>query len=297
MPTAEVAILALERRQARRLAHGEGIEGAAQVLLEAGIQFDLIDANAYFSRYKALILADDGAVDGAMRAKLADYLAGGGKLLVSGLAGCDTVAQVFTAPDVPVTMLGPAPTVPSYLRLDDALLGGEAASDYDYAFYEQAYRVQPVAGARAYGRLRQALFNRTWEHFVSHGHAPVGDDLGTPLVVVGDKVAYVALPIFKAYRNHDYWIYRELAVKALRFLLPEPLLQVDGPGGLEGTLHTQPAASGHPARWIVHLVAYQPRRTLQNLAPEGTPVPVQVDGGYVRVELPKVGVHTVVVLE
>jgi len=38
---------------------------------------------------------------------------------------------------VPVTYEAPAPTTPSYLRLDQALVGdAELATDYDYVFTE-----------------------------------------------------------------------------------------------------------------------------------------------------------------
>jgi hypothetical protein len=131
--------------------------------------------------------------------------------------------------------------------------------------------------------------------------------------------------LFGAYRDHDYWVYREVALNAIRDLLPRPLLKLSGPGWVEATLHEQPAGGDHRERRILHLVAYHPRRTTQPvqhvdqswptsglsvdvltdgrtigrvyLAPENEPVDFDVVDGYARIALPPVGTHAVVVLE
>ena len=333
-PTAEVAVLALG--QPATIQHGVGsysadVEGAAQALLEMGVQFDIVDARADLTRYQAVILSDGAMLSEPWREKLSAYLVRGGRLVLSGTAAYDPAAGKFQLDEIPVTLLGPAPTVPSYLRLDDLLAGGadnsdpnRLASDYDYVFYEQSYRVEALPGAVCHGEIKQALFNRTWEHFTSHQHAPVSDGLNAPLVVRKGSVLYFAAPLFAAFRAHDYWAYREIAANALRSFLPAPLLVPNGPGWVEFTLHRQPAAEDHPARQIVHVVAYHPRRSLQTvphadqswptsglsfkvkvegmpqrvyLAPDGQELPHCEEEGYLRVELPPVGPHAVVVIE
>jgi hypothetical protein len=201
----------------------------------------------------------------------------------------------------------------------------ELATDYDYVFYEQAHQVRPVDGATSHGELRRALFNRSWEHFTSHAQAPVGASLGCPLVVEKGNILYFAVPLFGAYRNHDYWAYRAMALNALRDFLPPPLLVPSGPGWAEFTLHTQPYGGSQATRKMVHIVTYHPRRTLQPvphvdqswatsglsmkvlfegnapqrvyLAPDRQKLDFVREGDYVRVDLPPVGPHTVVVLE
>jgi len=335
-PTAEVAILNHSKPVSGQSipGHSDDVDGAAQLFLETAIQFDILDANLdtngpTFSHYKALVLPDGFVVDAALKPKLEAFIAAGGKLVLSGTAALDTTNNNRGAAfdGVPVRYVAPAPTVPSYLRLDQQLVGEtELAADYDYVFYEQAHQVQPIEGASAYGTLRRALFNRTWEHFTSHEHAPVGESLGTPLVVEKGNVLYFAAPFFSAYRNHDYWAYRALVQNVLRRFLPAPLLLVSGPGWVECTLHTQEASSEHAARQIVHIVAYHPRRTLQPiphvdqswataglsikilarqeqsprrvyLAPDEQPLHFAREGAYIRVDLPPVGAHTTLVLE
>ena len=111
----------------------------------------------------------------------------------------------FQLAEIPVSYRGPAPTQPSYLRPDALLAGGSErrplAADYDYVFYDQAHLVEPLPGAECLGEIKRALFNRTWEHFTSHQHAPVGESLDAPLVVRNGNVLYFAAPLFSAYRT------------------------------------------------------------------------------------------------
>ncbi len=330
-PTAEVAILSgYEPSSLGSIpmnAHVADVEGAAQLFLEAAIQFDIIDpSHDSFEDYAALLLPDETTVDAQLRAKLERYMSAGGRLILGGTATLDAETGEFGLSGVPVAYEGQAPTVPAYLRLDETLAGEtELATDYDYVFYDRAHLVRPLEGATAHGQLRRALFDRTWEHFTSHAQAPVGESLESPLVVRGEGVLYFAAPLFGAYRDHDYWVYREIARNAIRELLPRPLLRLSGPGWVEATLHDQPAGDDYPERRILHLVAYHPRRTTQQiqhvdqswptsglvvdvltggrtverayLAPENEPLDFDVIDGYARIALPPVGAHAAVVLE
>ena len=327
-PTAEVALLAWGiggESEPGVGAHNPDTEGAAQMLLELGIQFDIVDANATVDAYEALFLPDDVRLSADEVAKLAAYLEQGGRLVLSGTAALDEDGQ-FQLDAVPVEYGEPSPTIPSYLRLDDLLAdASELADDYDYVFYDQSHIVRAKAGTASHGELRRALFNRTWEHYTSHQHAPVGAALDAPVAVVSEQVLYFAAPLFRAYRDHDYWAYRAMVQSALTSFLPEQLIQQSGPGWIECTLHEQPAAPDRPARKIVHLVAYHPRRTLQPIqhvdqsAPvAGITVSVRADGwqpsraylapdetaldwtladGRIEIALPPIGPHTVLVLE
>ena len=339
-PAAEVAILALGSPApalAGIAAYSPDLEGAAQVLLEAGIQFDIVDEQADLKRYGALILPDGSALSADWQHRLREYLSQGGRLVLSGTAALDPETGAFQLEEIPAVFRGPVETVPSYIRADGLLDGenppgdpNQIAADYDYVFYEQAYLVEAKPGAVTHGQIRRALFNRTWEHFTSHAHAPVevgdgSDQINiSPAAVQNVSVLYFAAPLFGAYRKHDYWAYRVMAVNALRGFLPPALLIPVGPCWVEFSLTIQPAAADHPARSVVHVTAYHPRRSLQTvphadqcwptsglgfklridtapqrvyLAPEGTDLPYRLEDGYLRVGLPPVGAHAVVVIE
>ena len=330
VPTAEVAIQLLDRDKLYppQIGHSHSyppsVEGAAQMLLESAVQFDIVDPDGAIDKYGVVILADKGKIDPKLAEKLRVYLSQGGKLLVSGVAGLSD--GKFVLDEIPVEYKEASPTVPSYIRPDSTLTAGnELADDYDYVIYNAAHVVAPVAGATTFGQLRRALFNRTYEHYISHQHAPVGDSLSAPFVVHKGQVAYIAAEIFSGYRDHDYWAYRELVLAVLKHLLPAPLLLVNGPGWVEGNLHLQGATAEHPARRIIHLTAYHPRRSMQSiphvdqswataglsirvrldedipqnayLAPEKTSLDMEIVDGYAEVSLPPIGAHAMIVIE
>ena len=321
------------------------VEGSAQMFLESGLQFDIVDPGADLASYRLVVLPYGLVVGPELKSELEAHLARGGALLVSGTAGLGPDGR-FVLDAVPVEYLGPAPTLPSYLRVDEWLAGSsELAADYDYVLYDRASVVRARQGSTSHGRLSAALFDRTWEHFFSHAQAPVGEPLGAtagapagaPLLVVDANVGYLAAPLFRAYRDHDYWPYRDVVLAAIRELMPQPLVRFDGPPWIEVSVLRQAEAAGrsdtganqsphaNPARWIVHLVAYHPRRTVQSvphvdhswstagvrldlrtgsagaarcyLAPDGAAVPFTVEGDYTSIELGAVGTHTVLVIE
>jgi hypothetical protein len=227
---------------------------------------------------------------------------------------------------VPVDYRGPAPTTPSYLRhegADEARTG--LAPDYDYVFYEPAHVVAPAAGARGVGSLRRARHDRTWRHFTSHSHAPVGESLDAPIAVVTPDLVYLAAPLLGAYPRHEYWVYRVLAEELLDGLLGERMLRLDGPAWIEATCSRQEGTQRPgPSRTVVHLTAYQARRSALPvprvdeagaiagvtlslrvgpptadvyLAPDRTPVEHETVDGTLVVRLPPLCTHTVVVVE
>lgn len=328
VPTAEVALLAvnaLEIKDPGIGAYSPDVEGAAQILLELGYQFDIVDAEADLAGYAAVILPDQASLSDTLKTKLSAYLARGGRLILSGTAALNPADNTFQLDSIPVRYLGTVPTIPNYLRPDDALAGeSEVATDYDYAFYNRSHQVEALPGATAYGDIRRALFNRTWEHFMGHQHAPVGESLHAPVAVCRDNILYFAAPLFTGYRSQDYWVYREMARNLLAQFLPPALLKPTAPGWAEFSLLVQPADAGRPVRRIVHVVCFHPRRTFQPilhvdqswatadmafavrmdgepervyLAPEGDDLPFRYENGYVHVDLPPVGSHTVVVIE
>ena len=64
-------------------------QGVLRVLEQLKHQFQFIDAGADFSPYAVVILPDQIAVDEELADRLRGYLAGGGKLLITGESGLD----------------------------------------------------------------------------------------------------------------------------------------------------------------------------------------------------------------
>lgn len=330
VPDAEVALLAVGDMDLANkdwdmynATHFPDLNGAAQVFLEQGIQFDIIEATTPIAdKYKVLVLPDESLISDDLRNRITEFITKGGKLILSGRAVRNNI------PAVPVRYISPAPTTPSYLHLDSFLARlprFELSKDYDYVFYDTAHVVEATSdAAETFGTLRQALFNRTWKHLTSHAHAPVGKSLNSPLVVRNPSVLYLAAPLLGAFMRHDYWCYRDIFLASLEDWLPQRLIVPRAPGWMEFSLHTQ---AEEARRKVVHIVAYHPRRTWQStphvdqswsvsgvgfrvldvegwgepkrvyLAPGEEKVEFTVEDNYVVVELEKVDIHTVVVVE
>ena len=83
--------------------------GAINILTELHYQFDVLDRDSDFSRYKVLILPDSHRFDQGLLQKVRSYLAGGGKLILSHESGLDVEGKQFVMEEMGVEYLGPSP--------------------------------------------------------------------------------------------------------------------------------------------------------------------------------------------
>ena len=303
-----------------------GVTGACQILGELAVQYDVIDAGRLQpGAYLLIVIPDDATLSGPDARAIDAAVAAGAVVLTAGAAVFDAAGDAVLE-GVPARSGGWSATTPVYLRtgsLADAQ-ASELDRDYPYASYRGALTLRPLAGADSEGSVLEARFNRTWEHFTSHAHAPVSQELVGPLVCRGGRFTVLATPAFSDYALDDYWVTGELIRQTLVPLLPERLLSHDGPPWLEASLLSQEATSEHPGRDVIHLVAFQPRRISTSvprvdrghplgrttlrvtakappsavyLAPDLVPVPYVVDGSVVEITLAEVEPSTVIVVE
>jgi hypothetical protein len=299
--------------------------GAGRMLLESHVLFDMLDADSDFAPYRVLVLPDAIRVDDALKSKLDAYLAGGGRLFLTGASGLDADRKNFLF-DVGATTEGVSPFGPDFvlpredLRPDfistpmvmhpsDWIPGGG-----------NSQRVTVVDG-ESLGDVYDPYFNRTWEHFCSHQHTPNRPEpSGFACGVRKGNVAYLAHPVFTLYARRGMVAVRDYAMRALRDLLGAPTVEVGGlPSTGRVTLQDQPAKG----RSVLHLlwsptvkrggiwdkdvevvedlvplrgleVAVRPPRPVSSvrLVPEGTPLPFRTDpDGAVRFTVPEMLCH------
>ncbi|MDR1711783.1 MAG: alpha-L-fucosidase [Propionibacteriaceae bacterium] len=293
-----------------------GTSGAAQMLLEQAVLFDIVDAERLEpGKYALIVVPDDVELDDAGLAVLQRCREAGAKLLSAGTAVPALPGQIARS-------LGPCDTQPSFFRPGELAQGGpRLAADFAYVTYGQAAKLEAAMGA-CLGAVVESRFNRTWDHFTSHGHAPVGATIAGPLVVVGDDWAHLAVPAFSEYAEQSYWATADTVAAVIGRLLPERLLTHEGPRWIEATAHRLPPANGQQ-RTTVHLTAYQPRRsssgiprmdTTQPVAgfpirlrasqacsvvelPEGTPVPFSQLGDLVELRPETVSAQAIYLVE
>ncbi len=294
-------------------------EGATRMLTQLKHQFDVVGTSSELDRYQLLILPDAIPVDTAMAKKLTAYVKKGGALLVSGTSAMNADATQSALGDLlGIKPRGLSPFQTTYLRFMKGFDDGVAPSDH--VMYERGVQVTPAAGTQVAAKIVEPYFDRSWKHFSSHAQTP-GDKVSRfPAAILKGPTAYIAFPIFGAYAAHGNVPYRQLVGNLLEKLLPEPLLRVAGPSGLEATVMRQSS----PARTIVHLLYYSPERRTPKLdivediiplhelpvslkleksprrvylAPDSTDVPFEYLNARVNLRLPELRGHAMIVFE
>ncbi len=248
----EVAILSAEYFHHAGDRNNNADDGAAQMLQELQRPFDVIDPHADFSDYRVIILPDEVPVEGELADRFRDYLAGGGKLLMSGISALQD--DGYFAVPAGIRSAGPVEFDPSYLRAGSDL--DRSLTQTPFVVYGRGQAIQ-AEGATVLAEVVPPYFNRSYKHFSSHAHAP--DDVGAaPLgagVTIHGGVAYVAYPIFSIYRAVGQPLYRYLVRGLLDKLLPDPALTTDLPSSGRASLTHQDERGRH----VLHLLYGAPQ--------------------------------------
>lgn len=247
----DVAILSSEFYHALGSRNAAADDGAAQMLLELKYPFDVIDGTTDLSPYKVIILPDDIPVDDALADRLRAFVEAGGSLILSGASGQDP-SGVF-AIDAGIRTDGELDYTPSYIRVSEETTGLTKAP---FVVYGTGRAVVPE-GAQTLAEVVPPYFNRAYDHFSSHAHAPdhsSAQALG-PAVTLNGRVGYIAFPIFSIYHKVGQPLYRNLVQMLLRRLLPVPAIDTSLPTSGRASL-TRQADQG---RHILHLLYGPPQ--------------------------------------
>ena len=318
-PLAEIGVLlATEIPLDQRVGDYAVEEGAMRLLLELQHQYQFVDRNADFGRYRLLIAPDSVRMDAALRAKIDAYVEAGGSLLVTGESGLS--ADAATWETLGVTWECASPYDVEYLHLGDEL--ADVAPPLDYVCYERAQRVRALPGTEVLAHVGEPYFNRTPFTYTSHQHAPIARVLDAPAITRRGRAVYCAFPLFRAYKLHGNQIYKQVIARLIAGLLPDPLLRVTGPSTLEATLLEQRPTGAR--RWVAHLLHYIPQRRTPALdivedviplhdlplsvktpsrprrvymAPQLVDLPFEWDGRYASCVLPRLDGHQLVCYE
>jgi len=221
--------------------------GAGRALFESHFLFDLIDRECDFARYKLLILPDEIAIDPALKAKLDAYLAGGGKLLLTGKSGLNRDGSGF-AFDIGAEYCGESQFQPDFLAAGPEL--APSFVDSPLVMYLRSQQVKPTSG-QVLAQVRNPYFNRTWRHFCSHQHAPVADLSEYAGAIRKGNILYLAHPVFSIYWAQGAVAYKEYIANAIRLLLGDAqILTTNMPSTARVSLMDQALEK----RYVLHLL-------------------------------------------
>ena len=226
-------------------------EGAVMMLEEAHYHPAVLDDASDLSLYKAVLLPDTTLVTPQLYSKLKTFYEAGGNLLLSYASGRDAAGE-WQLDFLPLTFHGAGEMHPTYWRSTDEFWSGQAQSDR--VFYEAGLNVSSDAAETLVERVLP-YFQRTDEHFMSHFQAPpVAEASGYPAVLMGERFAYFADPVFRAYRYYGATFYRDVVERVLERLVGPPLAGK----GLARTILSLPRRRGDDL--VVTLLHYVPLR-------------------------------------
>lgn len=310
-----------------------GIEGATRILEEGGHQFDIVDSHSSLEGYSLLILPDRIPVEGDFLSTVERFLAQGGRVLATFASGMDTAQTRFTLGELAVHITGDGPRDSSgtltrgrtfgrndfaeYLRPREGFAEGLAGREL--AMFIGGMQVEARNGGRILADTVSSVFDRSWRHFSSHLQGPPSGEASGAAVVTTLQTVYFSHPLFQQYeQNAPLWA-KQLVLKGIASLLPEPLIRHDGPSTMRVTINEQAAAR----RWVVHLLHYIPERrgrdfdvvedvielvdvsldirvpavvTRVSLEPSGDPLEFTQSAGRIALRVARVTGHQMVVL-
>jgi hypothetical protein len=255
-PVAEIGMLT-------NLIHGyhEGIAGSdvgtTNMLEELHYQFDVLDTESPFSAYKLIILPDSHRLDAALLAKVRQYLAGGGALILSHESGLDEDGKEFALAEVGLRYEGPWQHEVQYLEVSDDSLN-QGLPHMVQILYEKGGTVRLQPGTQLLARVWKAYFDRNYAHFQVE-QSPFSEPTDYVGVAQRGNVIYIAAPIFRMYADFGYQFYRLLVGNCVARFLPNPLIKSNAPSTAQITV------TELTARKMVHILNYAPERRAPNL--------------------------------
>ncbi|MEZ5276729.1 MAG: alpha-amylase [Opitutaceae bacterium] len=222
--------------------------GATRLLLEGHFLFTVIDRSMAFSPYRLLILPDDIAVDPSLARKLRAYLRKGGRILLSGKSGLKPDGSGF-ALNIGATWSGQSEYQPDFILPVAGLR--PSFVDSPFVTYLPSQRIRATRG-ESLGQVFDPYFNRAWDHFCSHQHAPARPEAsGYDLGVTHGGLTYLAHPIFTLYQAYGTVALKEFFENLVRSLIGnDESLRVDLPSTARATINDQPGEK----RFVLHLL-------------------------------------------
>ncbi|MFA6960392.1 MAG: alpha-amylase family protein [Opitutaceae bacterium] len=254
-PVARIGLVSAEQDQALARGHqtvSPADEGVARMLLELHLPFLVLDENAKWDGLDLIVLPDSLVLTASTIAKVKKHLACGGKLLAAGGALLNADKSAF-AINPGATLLGRSAHNPHYLVA--TALTPAVPVRAPIVIHGGAYDVRPAARTSTLVERRAPYFNRTWDHFCSHQHAPDSPEADAPAATLTANIAWFAHDIFTCYRQIGQPLYRDFVAAAIDHLLGGKLPAVTSlPSDGRFNLLEQAAEK----RYIAHLL-YAPK--------------------------------------
>jgi hypothetical protein len=294
-------------------------QGFTNMLVELHQQFNVIDLEEDFGRYRVLILPDEIRPSKELLAKLDQYVAGGGAVLATGESLLDPKHFWFYWKPLGIRYQGKAKFKGEYLLARPGAF--HSLEESAYFLYQPGHSIAADEATEVLATYGHPYFDRSPEHFSSHKQTPMGVRSGEPVITLHGRVAYIANPIFRSYAQDGVGAYKLIVGDLLGRLLEKP--SVVAPG-LPSTAQVTLLAQAEPQRHVAHVLYYPMTRRAPDidiieepgvlldqelrvklgkapkrvtLAPQNIPIPFRFEDGYAVCRLTRVIGHQAVCFE
>ncbi len=296
----------------------QSIQGAARMLEELKIPFQIVNDLRDLPPCRVLILADEIRLSEQLAQQVRRHLAAGGKVISSYHGGLAETGDDFALPELwGMHSRGEWPYDPAFLTAPELppmpfIIGAEGTL------------VTPLSenGAEVRAALVKPFFNRGWNG--EHGlvYLPPDAPTGEAAALRYGNVLHCVFPLFRNYFRNAQIPMRQLFGAWLTELYESPFLAVEGLPGFGRIAATRQEAEH---RTMVYLMSYVPElrgayiqmieepvivrqvrirlRTNSKrihrvyAAPEQIPLEFHDDGAHVEVVVPEIPGHAVIVFE
>ncbi|MGF6990606.1 hypothetical protein M2150_001874 [Lachnospiraceae bacterium PM6-15] len=220
--------------------------GTVRMLQELCYQFDIIDTEMDFSKYKVLILPDCIYGNEKLEKLLVDYLEKGGKVLGS----YESCLKKDGSPSIyGVKFQKESGFYREYVMPNEKM--GVHLPKEEFVMYLRGLDVERD-GAEVLMDKIEPYFDRSGDKFCSHQHAPSSGKVGAPEATLYRGALYFSHPIFRCYRKNAAAWCKAMVKDALELLLPDKMIAHDGPSTLQVTMNHQAKED----RDVLHLLHY-----------------------------------------
>ena len=289
--------------------------GVNRMMLEGHYLYNIIDIKCDFMDYKVIIFPDIVRFDEELTVKTKEYLASGGKILLSGKSGLTFKNEFFC--DFGVKFCGENPMNNTYMIPN---YGMEPNGKTSYLMYWHGYNIETDEKIEKIAYMQNAYFNRSFRRFCSHTTTPYDPtNLGVGAVLSGN-IGYIAWNVFGEYAEHGAYHHKRLVCDMLDRLLNDNKTLTTNLGS-NGVVTLMEQKSER--RYVNHLLyavtklrgdveiiedapiivetevslrlSHTPKRVY--IAPDGHDVSFQYNGGKITYTVERFTLHGMVVIE
>jgi len=195
---------------------GNGRNGAARILFEEKILFDLIDEEEISNKYKFIVLSDDRELTETEYYAFRTYVKNGGRVIAMGR---NILFNGKTAFDVGCEYIKEDMETPCYLRANYNL---KFADKMALVAYQKAYNVKATGEVLA--TKISPYFTREGARFCSHLHTPYDEEKQSVGITKGSEGIYLASDLFSQYAIDGSLTAKQLISPLFDLLLEERIV-------------------------------------------------------------------------